>query len=660
MTGRSLGWYARRLRAMDAREATHRAREAATRWIWSARVAKGRPPVARTLGDATPFQPIRGAVGWPVGGRAYDTTAADQILDGTVEQLGVGIRLVGAWLTDPLTGITAPASPAFGLNLTDRAVVGDVRQLWEQSRLQHLPVLAAAYNATGDERYAERCREHLLSWIRENPFLVGPNWTSGIELGLRLISLVWTRRLLDGWSKTPELFEANPDFVATVGNHLLWLSNFPSVGSSANNHAVAEAAGQYCAATAFPWFAQSAAWRRSAATFLDETVASLTFPSGVNSELASHYHLFTLELVLVALLEDRFASTSTLDERVSQNAVRMADAMAAMIDSAGRLPRQGDSDDAAVLLFDSTVSTPLRALRFATTLMDPVPWWPALPHDARQQLLGHSIQSLQHLRADSRPWFFADAGMAILRSDSVPAVAADARELKADRWLRFDFGPHGGTAIAAHAHADALSIELRLGGVDVIADAGTYRYGAAAARCYYRGTAAHSTIELDGADQSRTAGPFLWSSIARTDLCEHRVDDVGCSIIAAEHRGYADATHRRTLRTVAGLDWIELVDEVVATTDRSIVSRFLLGPQVDAELHGTVATLRVADQPQAVRIELPTAFEWSLVVGSPDGPAEGWYSSSYGRQQPVSVLVGRFVGARLSDAVTRITFEPTG
>ena len=40
-------------------------------------------------------------------------------------------------------------------------------------------------------------------------------------------------------------------------------------------------------------------------------------------------------------------------------------------------------------------------------------------------------------------------------------------------WCRCDGGPHGYLAIAAHAHADALSIEVRSRGIDVLADPGT-------------------------------------------------------------------------------------------------------------------------------------------------------------------------------------------
>ena len=79
------------------------------------------------------------------------------------------------------------------------AVTGNVKQVWELSRMQHVTVLAAAFAFSARRQYAERAARQLRSWWAQNPFLSGVHWTSGIEVGLRLIAWVWVRRLLDGW-----------------------------------------------------------------------------------------------------------------------------------------------------------------------------------------------------------------------------------------------------------------------------------------------------------------------------------------------------------------------------------------------------------------------------------------------------------------------------
>ncbi len=79
--------------------------------------------------------------------------------------------------------------------------------------MQHVTVLSAAFALSGEEAYAKRAASHLRSWWAKNPFLSGVHWTSGIEVGLRLITWVWVRRLLEGWSGAPDLFEHNNDAV---------------------------------------------------------------------------------------------------------------------------------------------------------------------------------------------------------------------------------------------------------------------------------------------------------------------------------------------------------------------------------------------------------------------------------------------------------------
>src|SRR5690606_3636384 len=99
------------------------------------------------------------------------------------------------WFIDPVSGIeTPPDTYSFSIEHRDPNVVGSIKQVWEPSRHHHVTVLATAYAATGDDRYARAAADHLRDWWERNPFLHGPHWTSGIEVGIRLISWIWSRR----------------------------------------------------------------------------------------------------------------------------------------------------------------------------------------------------------------------------------------------------------------------------------------------------------------------------------------------------------------------------------------------------------------------------------------------------------------------------------
>ncbi len=206
------------------------------------------PPPADLLGDraAPSALPAASRDLLDPAATAALVAAAQSVLDGTWTVFGVP-RPDSAdpdWFADPVTGRRAPQRTlSFRVHHRDEAEIGNVKQIWELSRHHHLTVLAAAYWATGDERYAETVAEQLRSWWPANPFLSGVHWTSGIEIGIRLLSWVWIRRLLADWPKVGDLFENDHDALCQIAWHQEFLAAFPSRGSSANNHLIAEAAG---------------------------------------------------------------------------------------------------------------------------------------------------------------------------------------------------------------------------------------------------------------------------------------------------------------------------------------------------------------------------------------------------------------------------------
>src|ERR1700731_4936296 len=97
------------------------------------------------------------------------------------------------------------------------------------------------------------------------------------------------------------------------------------------------------------------------------------------------------------------------------------------------------------------------------------------------------------------------------------------RETRAGRRVRFvlDHGPLGYLSIAAHGHADANAVTLSLDDRPILVDPGTYLYHSCGKwRDWFRGTRAHNTLNVQGADQSIISGPFNWPHKARAWL-EH-------------------------------------------------------------------------------------------------------------------------------------------
>ncbi|GHC83618.1 hypothetical protein GCM10010349_68020 [Streptomyces flavofungini] len=651
----SPAWYLRRLSRMGPQEVGGRALDAVRRRRWrSAR------PDCPDVTDArfTSVLPAGTVAAIPPDAAKRLVAEAGRLMYGHVEYFGV-VRddLVDPdWWCDPKTGRRAPWGYAFDVPYRNEDAVGDIKQIWELSRHQYLTVLAAAYAITGDERYAERVAEHLRSWWKANPPLRGVHWISGIELGIRLLSWVWIRRLLDGWPGAAGLFEDNPVARNQIWHHQRWLAAFPSRGSSSNNHVIAETAGQFAAACAFDWFPASARWRAGALRSLERQLRANTFHSGLNRELATEYHGLVLELGLAAVAE---ADAADVPVPASLRLVllRMADALAAIVDNRLRPPRQGDADDGHGLVVDGAGTDRWGSL-LATgdAVFGRLDWWPTVTGtDVRTPLLAALIRPYAKTapavtRPAHRPAHFADAGMTILRGPG-------------EIWCRCDGGPHGFLSIAAHAHADALSVEVRQDGVDVLADPGTYCYhGQPEWRQYFRSTLGHNTLQLDGADQSGSGGPFLWTRHARSRVLVADTADAasgGTSRWCAEHDGYQGSVHRRQVELTADEE-LRVVDEVRGQHGqrRAVRLAFHLGPAIAADLVGNWAVLtwtRDGEDRSAV-LDLPGELSWQAHRGESDPPL-GWYSAGFGRKGPTTTLVGTGVADGMERFTTVLRFR---
>ena len=185
---------------MSPAEVAWRARDQAVQLAWTRRqVQPGQAPAASTrpgsaAAGARSFAavlPPQAADAVPAAAAEAVLKAADRLMRGEWEVLGVArTDLVQPdWFADPVTGRRAPAGKyAFRINHRSQEQTGNIKQVWEISRLHHLTLLATAWYLTRDEAYAERVAAQLRSWWQDNPFLSGVHWTSGIEIGIRLIS----------------------------------------------------------------------------------------------------------------------------------------------------------------------------------------------------------------------------------------------------------------------------------------------------------------------------------------------------------------------------------------------------------------------------------------------------------------------------------------
>jgi hypothetical protein len=366
------------------------------------------------------------------------------------------------WHHDYRNDKTAPTNFSRKIDIRNPEIVGDIKYIWEWNRHQYLSAMAYS-----DRPDASRIvLAGLESWTAENPYLVGVNWTSSLELASRLISWALLYPIL-----RPNL-EANREFreafAASIYLHLSTIRNNLSLYSSANNHLLGELTGLYVGSVCFPWWPACDGWRKLSLELLEREAQLQFTPEGVNREQAMSYQLFTLELLILATLIARNAGDPVgpiLPQRVLSG-LHYLDSVAT---SKGALPLYGDSDDARGFLFSEHESGFDVVMQLGALLFGEPKFARRAPRctAAARALMPADCGLLDRLTAapgkpEKRPGLFRDAGIAVI--DGV------------DCKLVMDVGPLGYTSIAAHGHADALSLILAVGDDYLLVDSGTYAY----------------------------------------------------------------------------------------------------------------------------------------------------------------------------------------
>lgn len=448
----------------------------------------------------------------------------ERIARGELDLWGHAIRVDPEridWSHDPL-GTDRPS----GLL---RAGRGDRKPVWELHRHQHLVPLAAAAAVTGRKDWAELCLAQLESWIASNPPRRGPGWTSGYETSHRLVSWAWA---------VPLVSERAPDSVLTriTDSYLeqaAFVARSPSRFSSANNHRLMELLGLL---TGLALTEEHVGWEDLWAE-LERESSVQTYPDGGSREQASGYFLYVLEILSLAAFVARSVGRPT--GTVATMLESMLSWHEAIADAEGELPPVGDDAE------DRPLRLPYFARRHGALVA------------ARAKAVTSNDSPLAARKAPggtSASKALGESGYVVFRTtvDDLPVRVV------------FDVGELGFGSLAAHGHADALSVLLDVHRCPLLRDSGTGSYAVEAGREEFRSTAAHNTVEVDGTNQAEQRGPHMWGRRYTTRL---EAVSLGSPLeyARATHDGYrrlpSSALHTRSV-TLLAPDLLVVLDRV--------------------------------------------------------------------------------------------------
>jgi hypothetical protein len=497
------------------------------------------------------------------------------------------------------------------------------------------------------------------SWIAANPYLIGINWYSNIEINIRLINWFFCWDILN----VPKLITESPDFAAFVEHdwlpiiylHCQYSYRNPSRYSSANNHLISEYAGLFVASSVWR-FKEARKWNKYSKKGLEEEIIKQHSDGGVNREEAAEYIQFITDFLLIAFLVGE-----NTDNHFSDNyrklLERIFDYIYQFTDREVNFPKYGDEDDGRVILLEPSHDNNFKSLMTSASVifLDPKYKVKSGKFDIKNQLMfgdeGRKLyNALEKKDTILNTCFYKNEGHYILRD----------HHRENEIYVHFDAAPLGYLSIAAHGHADALSFILHINGQEVLVDPGTYTYHTDPEfRKYFVGTLAHNTIRINHQDQALLGGPTMWLKHFDIDLIHASKSNRSDRIIAS-HNGY------KNLGVIHTRDFFFRKDtfEIIITDTIELGKRQELFIEFPLHLHPSIHSnydrgnygLFDANNYRLLDICLDSKFESEIQIAKTT-PVIGWYSKSFYQKEPSEVIYQTAKIFNTSTFTTRIEIQ---
>lgn len=494
------------------------------------------------------------------------------------------------------------------------ASYADIKEVWEPARFGWVHDLVTGFLLTGDPGLSEAFHRHLEDWIEANPPFQGVHWSCGQETAIRALALLHAEANLP--APEPAAARRLSDLLAASAERI-----DDGIGyalSQRNNHGISESAGLVHLGLRFRGHHPEAeGWAQRGRRLLEAQILDQFADDGWYIQHSFTYLRIALEQALLARRALRFAGWDLgagALERLRQGARLLAEVVDA---ESGEAPNHGANDGAWLL-----------------------PLGGAAYRDMRPTLTLAALELGLPLPADLAPdpvmtgWMGGEVPRSPARSDGVARGAsgwASVRRGRVQAFLR------AGHYTSRPSHLDALHLDVRIDGREVVVDPGTFAYNDPPPWRNPLVTArVHNGPLVDDREPALRGPRFLWYSWPEAHLLrgEARRDR---SILEAEVPG---AAHRRVVITD---DSLEIEDLLLAEGEHALTARWTLPPGVSPD--------RLATEP------LPR------VRPAREGSIEGWVSTGYRRREAGCVVEVSERGSRGTILMTRISapaLEPPG
>ena len=522
------------------------------------------------------------------------------------------------WHLDAVSGKRAPLRPWFRIPYLDFDQVGDSKVVWELSRHQHLVTLAKAYLLTEKETYGRELFQQWYDWREKNPYPIGINWASSLEVAFRRLSWLWVWHLLGGCLVVPKEFSA--DLSQALALNARHIKRFLSTYFSPNTHLLGEGVALFFIGLLCPGLPSARDWQDCGWKIILKEAQRQVRPDGLYFEQSMYYHTYALDFLLHSrILADlnQIPVPPSLDQIIE----KMLETTAKFA-SAGLAPQFGDDDGGRV--FDPSRDQQkhmLDPLIPGSVLYDR-PDFKTYVNQGTEELLWllgtegvRRFDELPEQQPENSSFAMEAGGIYVMRGSGPTSYQ-----------LVVDAGPQG-AGRSGHGHADALSVQLSANGKPLLIDPGTFTYvDPGGERDWFRGTSAHNTIQVDDSSQADPAGPFGWKSKANGNVGSW-ITGKTFDFFAGTHTGYSQlpspVQHYRFIFHLKSRFWV-IRDVLEGAGLHKLVASWHFAP---GSLHAIPGgAMFVGDE------VAPLALVFTANSSCRKEISQDWYSPVYGKK----------------------------
>ena len=465
--------------------------------------------------------------------------------------------------------------------------------------------LAAAYAEAGEARFLHAWERLVESWIRKVQVDFGPTDAIG--------------RRIQNWIYAWNIFADTPCFaglkegldekiVASLAQQTNYLRKHLT---PERNHRTLELYALLIVALALPEAALDNDLLEFAMEALYQNLLTDVRPDGVHREHSTHYHMMVLRSYLAAR------------ENIRRFGLSFPRDYDARLERACEFAMHCHRPDGGIpTLSDSDAGNYSDLLLLASSLL------------SRPDFLYASTFGTQGAAPRKRYISFPDAGYYIQRS----GWGEGKTPFKKEGFLIFDCGPLGD---GGHGHYDMLNVEIAARGRSLIIDPGRYTYSEHPPnlRHWFKGTAAHNTVCVDGLDQVPYRRGKPKKPLPQAQLME-RWSAPGLDLLTGTARSHSyEAVHTRHIFYIADEYWI-IWDSLTGERPHRFDLRFHLSPEAWEQIH--------------VSGNIVSAPGVTLVFseGSKLQVEQGWFAPLYGVKLDAPVVSASVEGTNSAEFVT--------